>query len=112
LRTELDSIFAGAPAREWTERFVAWGVPGAEILDPADLLDHPQMLARGLISHRPGEPIPDIADPARWIAPAGSSGDGGSGDGRPGVGRGSSPALGQHTDEIVQGWLGAAVATD
>ena len=100
LRTELDAIFAGAPAREWTERFVAWGVPGAEILDPADLLDHPQMLARGLISQRPGEPVPDIADPARWI-----------GDGRPGEGRGSSPALGEHTDEIVDAWLGAAVAS-
>jgi crotonobetainyl-CoA:carnitine CoA-transferase CaiB-like acyl-CoA transferase len=98
LRGELDAIFARHPAAEWIERFVDWEVPGAEILSPAEVLGHPHFGARHLIDDAVGDddPVPAILDPV-VCAETGV---------RPGTGAAPSPALGEHTDEIMKTWLG------
>ena len=96
LRGELDAIFARHPAAEWIERFTAWEVPGAEILEPAEVLDHPHFRARKLVDEGdPDDPVPSILDPVVWVET----------QTRPGTGVGPSPALGEHTDEILKAWL-------
>ena len=96
VRRELDAIFATAPAAEWIERFTAWEVPGAEILHPRDVLEHPHFAARGLRDETPGDdPVPSILDPVVWVET----------QTRPGTGAAPSPALGEHTDEILKAWL-------
>ena len=102
-RAELTAIFATKTAAQWSDLFVAWAVPGAEILHPAEVLGHPQFAARGLIDDDgPGgaDPVPAILDPLRWI----------DDDARPGTGGPPSPALGQHTGEVLAGWLDAVPA--
>lgn len=97
LRRELDGIFSRHPAAEWIERFIAWEVPGAEILSPDEVLDHPHFRARGLIDDVSGDgPVPSILDPV-VCAETGV---------RPGTGAAPSPGLGEHTDEILKTWLG------
>ena len=100
-RAELTAIFTTRTAAQWSDLFVTWAVPGAEILHPAEVLGHPHFAARGLIDDRAGDdPVPAILDPLRWIED----------DARPGAGVPPSPALGQHTGEVLAGWLDAVPA--
>jgi crotonobetainyl-CoA:carnitine CoA-transferase CaiB-like acyl-CoA transferase len=100
LRGELDAIFARHPAADWIERFIAWEVPGAEILSPAEVLEHPHFRARHLLDDAAGgdDAVPAILDPV-VCAETGT---------RPGTGAPPSPALGEHTDEIMKTWLADA----
>ena len=96
VRRALDEIFATAPAAVWIERFIAWEVPGAEILSPGEVLAHPHFRARHLIDDLGGDdPVPSILDPVVCV-------DTGA---RPGTAAASSPALGEHTEEIMKSWL-------
>lgn len=97
IRRELDEIFDNAPAGEWIERFTAWEVPGAQILHPREVLEHPHFLARGLRDEAAiADSVPSILDPVVWVER----------QARPGTGVGPSPALGGHTDEVLKAWLG------
>ena len=102
LRKELDDIFATRPAAEWIECFIDWQVPGAEILHPREVLEHPHFQARHLIDDprhedsRGDDPVPSILDPVVCVET----------QARPGTGASPSPALGEHTDEIMKAWLG------
>jgi crotonobetainyl-CoA:carnitine CoA-transferase CaiB-like acyl-CoA transferase len=100
LRRELDAIFTERPAAEWIERFIAWEVPGAEILPPDEVLEHPHFQARHLIDdlrhEGPNDPVPSILDPVVCVET----------QVRPGTGAPPSPALGEHTDEVMKSWLG------
>jgi crotonobetainyl-CoA:carnitine CoA-transferase CaiB-like acyl-CoA transferase len=97
LRAVLDGIFAERPAAEWIERFIAWEVPGAEILPPGEVLEHPHFQARHLIDDLGGDdPVPSILDPVVCVDT----------QVRPGTGAAPSPALGEHTDEVMKAWLG------
>jgi alpha-methylacyl-CoA racemase len=102
LRAALDGIFAECPAGEWIERFIAWEVPGAEILPPGEVLEHPHFRARHLIDDprhedpRGNDAVPSILDPVVCVET----------QARPGTGAPPSPALGEHTDEVMKAWLG------
>jgi crotonobetainyl-CoA:carnitine CoA-transferase CaiB-like acyl-CoA transferase len=97
LRAVLDGIFAERPAAEWIECFIAWEVPGAEILPPGEVLEHPHFQARHLIDELDrDDPVPSILDPVVCVDT----------QVRPGTGAPPSPALGEHTEEVMKAWLG------
>jgi alpha-methylacyl-CoA racemase len=97
LRKELDEIFARRSAAEWIDCFIAWQVPGAQILHPSEVLEHAHFHARHLVGEGDaGDPVPSILDPLVWV----ETGT------RPGTGGGRSPAIGEHTDEVMKTWLG------
>jgi alpha-methylacyl-CoA racemase len=98
LRTELEAVFLTAAADEWADRFLLWEVPGSRVLTAAEVLASPHLAARGLV-WRDGSPIPQIADPIRWM----ETGT------RPGADASPSPALGADTEEVLARWLGAGV---
>lgn len=96
LRTELEGVFMSAEAREWDRRFTEWKLPGTEVVDTFDLLDHPHFQARGLLDEQPAsDPLVPMLDPLRWV----------DNDWRPGAGQPSSAGLGEHTEEVLEEWL-------
>jgi crotonobetainyl-CoA:carnitine CoA-transferase CaiB-like acyl-CoA transferase len=95
LRLELETVFRGATADEWADRFLRWAVPGCRVLTAGDVLASAHLAARGLV-WRNGSAIPQIADPVRWI----ETGT------RPGEGAAPSPVLGADTGEVLASWLG------
>lgn len=97
LRKELEEIFIGATAQEWTERFSAWDVPATEILDLAGVLDHPHTTERGLIA----DGLLGTTGPLRMM----ETGK------RPGAGLRPAPVLGQDTDDVFREWSAPAPTT-
>ena len=73
LRTALDGIFARRPAAEWIECFIAWEVPGAEILPPGEVLEHPHFQARHRIDELDRD-YPSRRSSIRWCASTRRSG--------------------------------------
>jgi crotonobetainyl-CoA:carnitine CoA-transferase CaiB-like acyl-CoA transferase len=100
-REELDALIAAEtrrlPVAEWEARFEAGDVPHAPVLTVGQVLEHPQALARGLVTEvehvrlgrmrTTGRPITLPAHADARQAPA--------------------PLLGQHTDEVLRELLGA-----
>jgi crotonobetainyl-CoA:carnitine CoA-transferase CaiB-like acyl-CoA transferase len=78
-------------AVHWLERLEAEGVPCAPVLTRTGVIDHPQVLAEGIIavSEHP------VAGPLRQARPAALF------SGTPTEHRHGGPGLGQHTDEIL-----------
>jgi crotonobetainyl-CoA:carnitine CoA-transferase CaiB-like acyl-CoA transferase len=64
------------------------------ILTVGEVLEHPHTAARGLL--RPGD-HQLVANPLRWHDL----------DERPGDDSARPPELGEHTDEVLEQWLGA-----
>jgi crotonobetainyl-CoA:carnitine CoA-transferase CaiB-like acyl-CoA transferase len=94
LREDLEAVFATRTAAEWEQAFFAWDIPGSVILTVGEVLDHPHTAARGLVQpEMPGL----VANPLRWHDL----------DERPGDGAPRPPELGEHTDEVLEQWLGA-----
>ena len=93
LRDELEAVFVTRSAAEWEQAFFAWDIPGSVILTVGEVLDHPHTAARGLV--RPDDHAM-VANPLRWHDL----------DERPGDGAGPPPELGEHTDEVLEQWLG------
>jgi CoA:oxalate CoA-transferase len=56
LKTELEAALAGRPATEWASELNAHGVPAGEVLSVPDVLEHPQVVERGLIKRFPNAP--------------------------------------------------------
>jgi crotonobetainyl-CoA:carnitine CoA-transferase CaiB-like acyl-CoA transferase len=57
LKTELEAALAGRPARDWAALLNAHGVPAGEVLSVPEVLEHPQVIERGLVrrfAHVPG----------------------------------------------------------
>lgn len=98
LAGELAQIFASATAAEWHQRFQVWDLPGTEVLDHRSLLAHPHLAARDLMRHDAASRFPAIASPIRKLGepPAGSV-------------LPPAPALGEHNDVVLTGWLGDPV---
>ena len=49
LKTELELALAGARAAEWSALLNAAGVPAGEVLSVPEVLEHPQVVERGLV---------------------------------------------------------------
>jgi CoA:oxalate CoA-transferase len=56
LKTELEAALAGRPATEWASELNAHGVPAGEVLSVPEVLEHPQVVERGLIKRFPNAP--------------------------------------------------------
>ena len=95
LREELEGIFVLRTADAWQKHFLDWDIPGSLVLELGDVLRHPHLDVRGLVQRSDGE-APFVANPLRWHDE----------EGRPGDGASPAPGLGQHTDEVMQQWLG------
>lgn len=56
LKIEIEAALASKPAREWSALFNQKGVPAGEVLSVPEVLEHPQISARGLIKKFPAAP--------------------------------------------------------
>ena len=93
----LVDLFSRRTADEWFRLFADAEIPACTVLDTADLVDHPQLVARGLVDD--GMPVPSVADPVLWV-----------GDGkRPGADARVAPDLGADTDDVLTRWLSERV---
>jgi crotonobetainyl-CoA:carnitine CoA-transferase CaiB-like acyl-CoA transferase len=89
----LESIFRTRPANDWVEQFVAHGIPAGAINSVTTALNDPHVRERDMIRETTlsnGETLPYVASPLQ----------------PPGDVRYPPPALGEHTDEILQSVLG------
>ncbi len=94
LETELAAIFATGPVDQWLADLEAAGVPCGPVNDVSHIVSDPHVLARGLLHRQsfaggdvavPGPPLKFSDSPCRAVSPA--------------------PVLGEHTDEVLRGWL-------
>jgi crotonobetainyl-CoA:carnitine CoA-transferase CaiB-like acyl-CoA transferase len=84
-------ILLTRPAAEWLERLTAEGVPCAPVLTRTRMIEHPQIIANGIVveTEHPGAGRLRQARPAARFS------------GTPTANRHGGPALGEHTDEIL-----------
>jgi crotonobetainyl-CoA:carnitine CoA-transferase CaiB-like acyl-CoA transferase len=96
----LTEIFRSRTTAEWMERLNREEVPSAPVLRLDEVLEHEQILARGMVvdvPHPRGGTIRMLGNPVR----------------QPDAGAGplaAAPLLGQHTEEILGGLLGLEAA--
>ncbi len=90
----LNQLFQGQTIAHWISLCESIGLPAAPINDMAGVFDHPQVQARGLVQqvpHPTAGSVPLLSSPLR-------------------VGEAEirlpPPLLGEHTEEILAGWLG------
>jgi crotonobetainyl-CoA:carnitine CoA-transferase CaiB-like acyl-CoA transferase len=98
LREELKRIFLTSDSETWFERFLTWRIPGSLVMNGKLLPHFSHTTARALWRTRPGESLPTIGDPIRWM-------DDGT---RAGMDATRSPELGEHTATALRDWLGEA----
>lgn len=56
LKTEIEEALARRSATEWAAELNAHGVPAGEVLSVPEVLEHPQVIERGLIKRFPSAP--------------------------------------------------------
>jgi crotonobetainyl-CoA:carnitine CoA-transferase CaiB-like acyl-CoA transferase len=56
LNAEIEAALATASAADWAARLNAAGVPAGEVLSIPEVLEHPQIVERGLVRRFPGAP--------------------------------------------------------
>jgi len=93
LRDEIEQALSARPAAEWSRLMNDAGVPAGEVLDVPSVLEHPQIVARGLL--KTFDSVPEV-DRAVSVVRAGFRLA--SGDPAPAT---PPPALGADTDEIL-----------
>ncbi len=86
-----ESTFRTRTTAEWLARFDAAGVPAGPVRFVDELFDDPQVLANGLLV----EVEHPLAGPLQMVGPPVQM------SGTPLHPQGASPALGQHTDEVL-----------
>jgi crotonobetainyl-CoA:carnitine CoA-transferase CaiB-like acyl-CoA transferase len=93
LKADLESVLKDKSAREWSALFNQHGVPAGEVLSIPEVLEHPQLIERGLIKHFQTAGIDrDIAVVRAGFRLA-------SGDPEPAS---APPSLGADTEKILQ----------
>jgi CoA:oxalate CoA-transferase len=99
LEAELAAIFRRRRVEDWLIDLEAAGVPCGPVNDVAHVVDDPHVRARGLLQRQPfvggdvavpGPPLKFSATPPRAVSAA--------------------PELGEHTDDVLSGWLGLGAA--
>ena len=97
---ELQRVFLTRTYKEWEALLVKNGMPVGAINNLAEVVDHPQVKARGALvetNHPTAGKVPVVGVPVRLSATPGSV-------------RTPSPTLGQHTDEVLRELLGLGAA--
>ncbi|MGV0794516.1 CaiB/BaiF CoA transferase family protein [Mycolicibacterium sp. XJ1819] len=94
MREEIARIIASAPGAEWTRRFTEWGVAGCALLTEKQVVEHPHLLARGLVGESAQTSLPFIADPVRFAAEGWRP----ASDGSP------APVLNADEDHVLSSW--------
>jgi crotonobetainyl-CoA:carnitine CoA-transferase CaiB-like acyl-CoA transferase len=84
----IEPEMAGRSSAEWTALLDAAGVPCAPVQNVRQMLEHEQLAALGLLQPVPGSSVPLIGLPVSF-------------DGNRPQPRAASPALGQHTKEVL-----------
>jgi crotonobetainyl-CoA:carnitine CoA-transferase CaiB-like acyl-CoA transferase len=56
LKADLETILAAKSAREWARELNRLGVPSGAVFEVPDILDHPQIAARGMVAEFPEVP--------------------------------------------------------
>jgi crotonobetainyl-CoA:carnitine CoA-transferase CaiB-like acyl-CoA transferase len=84
----LDELMAQRPTRDWIESLEAAGIPCSPVQSIAEMVQHPQTEALGLIQPIPGTSMRFIGLPLSL-------------DGQRPVSSGPPPKLGEHTQEIL-----------
>jgi CoA:oxalate CoA-transferase len=93
LNAEIERALAARPAAEWSMLLNKHGVPAGEVLDVPSVLEHPQILERGLL--KTFETVPDVGRPVRVVRAGFRLG---SGDPQPAS---PPPALGADTEALL-----------
>jgi crotonobetainyl-CoA:carnitine CoA-transferase CaiB-like acyl-CoA transferase len=65
LNAEIEHALAARSAREWSAHLNAHGVPAGEVLDVPSVLEHPQIVERGLL--KTFECVPEVDRPVRVV---------------------------------------------
>ena len=87
VRREVEAITRQRTREEWLEFFSGHDIPADPVLSPSEALEHPQVQARGLLGQGEDE-LPRLGFPALF-------------DGARPRGAEHMPALGEHTDALV-----------
>ena len=93
---KLQEVFLTASYEEWEDRLVKAGIPIGAINNVSQVLDHPQVKARGSIvemDHPKAGKVKVVGVPIRFSKTPGSV-------------RTPSPSLGEHTEEVLKEVLG------
>jgi crotonobetainyl-CoA:carnitine CoA-transferase CaiB-like acyl-CoA transferase len=93
LNGEIEAALAARPAAEWSRLMNEAGVPAGEVLDVPSVLEHPQIVERGLL-----KVFDDVPDVDRSVSVVRSGFRLASGDPAP---TSPPPALGADTDRIL-----------
>jgi crotonobetainyl-CoA:carnitine CoA-transferase CaiB-like acyl-CoA transferase len=92
LETALQGAFDKRPTADWLARLEASGVPAGPVLDVGEMLEHPQTLARDMVTsvqHARLGAVNTIGLPLKFSETPGSL-------------RRGAPLLGEHTVEVLQ----------
>jgi CoA:oxalate CoA-transferase len=92
----LQEVFLTRTYEEWEALFLAHGIPVGAINTIDQVVEHPQVKARGMIV----ESEPPVAGPVKMVGVPVRLSE------TPGCVREPAPLLGQHTDEVLQRYLG------
>jgi crotonobetainyl-CoA:carnitine CoA-transferase CaiB-like acyl-CoA transferase len=93
LKAEIEQALAARPAQEWSALLNRSGIPAGEVLDVPSVLEHPQVVGRGLLKTFEG--VPAVDRPVRVVR---SGFRLASGDPQPAS---PPPALGADTGDLL-----------
>ncbi|MBP8306762.1 MAG: CoA transferase [Burkholderiaceae bacterium] len=92
LNAQLEPVFASRPRQHWIELFAQTGIPCGPVNELPQVFEDPQVQARGMVVHQPHprrKAMPMLANPIRLSD-------------TPIQYRRIPPALGEHTDEVLE----------
>ncbi len=101
LIARLQEVFLTRPYEEWESILLARGIPMGAINSIAQVVEHPQVIARGALvetDHPRAGKVKMVGVPVRLSE-------------TPGAVRTPAPTLGEHTDEVLRGVLGLSDET-
>jgi CoA:oxalate CoA-transferase len=93
LNAEIEHALAARSARDWSTQLNQHGVPAGEVLDVPSVLEHPQIVERGLL--KTFESVPDVDRPVRVVRAGFRLASGDPAPASP------PPALGADTEDLL-----------